>query len=390
MIMQLVSPSKFNRALVIGASRGRLKADKDFLKSVDIREVRTAASGAEALRVLGKFPAEILICDEELADGSGLSFVRSLRADARHAGLPVIMASAAPGREAVLAAAAAGCAGYLARPYSLDALSRHIDAAWRLRELAGEGEDRLRQAEAAEDSGEASTALGEYERIVAGEDPVAYFQQGAGELEQGRFEQAVECFGKAVRLNELYVEAYLGLARSYSGMGLANQSRKYFAKAAKACLVGRRFGELRDEFMVMHRFEADGFNPFAALGRELAKLRDLSKAEEALGYALELAPSDGSLHVELARVYHGQRRLDKAMASAGTALALREDDFAARDLLDRLTLRGFAEPDEDGDARDDAFRPSLTMRIVNAVLYMAGSASEAIHRMRRPDLSQAA
>jgi len=187
----------------------------------------------------------------------------------------------------------------------------------------------------------------------------------------------------------MYAEAYLGLSRSYAGKGFINQARKYFGKAAYASLIDRRFAELKDQFVSMYRDEADGFNPFAALGREMSKLRDLAGAEQAFGCALELSPGDGSLHVELARVYHAQRRSEKALASVNQALSLREDDFVARELYQRLTGRGY---DELGEAFEEQVElpPSLTMRIINAVLYMAVGATEAIHRMRRPDVSQAA
>ena len=390
MIMHLVSPSKFRSALVIGKSDALIKVDKDFLKRVDIRDVRTAFSTADAKRVLSRFPAEIVICADELADGSGLDFVRSLRADERFRDVPVVMVATAPGREAVLQSVAAGCAGYLVRPYSLDALSRHMDAAWRLREFGGEQTEILRRAGVAAKSGEMAKAASDYEAVVSGGDPVAYFEDGAHSLENGRFDQAIEAFNKAVKLNELYAEAYLGLSRSYAGKGFLNQARKYFGKAAHASLVDRRFAQLKEQFVSLYRDEADGFNPFAAMGREMSKLRDLAGAEEAFGCALELAPKDGSLHEELARVYHAQRRSEKALASVNAALSLSEEDNAALELYRSLAGRGYDDLGEAFEEPDAAFKPSLAMRIINAVLYMAVGATEAIHRLRRPDMTQAA
>jgi tetratricopeptide (TPR) repeat protein len=389
MIMHLVSPSKFRSALVIGKSEALAKVDKDCLKRVDIRDVRTAFSAADARRILSRFSAEIVICADELADASGLDFVRSLRADDALRDLPVIMVSTAPGREAVLQSVAAGCAGYLVRPYSLDALSRHMDAAWRLRAFAGEQADVLRRAGRAAASGEMAKAASDYESVVSAGDPVAYFEDGASYLEKGRFDQAIDAFNRAVKLNELYAEAYLGLSRSYAGKGFINQARKYFGKAAYASLVDRRFAALKEQFVALYRGEVDGFNPFAALGREMSKLRDLAGAEEAFGCALELAPKDGSLHVELARVYHAQRRSEKALASVNSALSLRGDDHVAQQLYQSLTGRGY---DDIGEPFEEPleFKPSFTMRIINAVLYMAVGATEAIHRLRRPDMTQAA
>ncbi|MBF0480337.1 MAG: tetratricopeptide repeat protein [Desulfovibrionaceae bacterium] len=390
MIMHLVSPSKFRSALVIGKSEALIKVDKDFLKRVDIREVRTAVSAADAKRIMSRFAAEIVICADELADMTGLDFVRSLRADDGYRDVPVVMVSTSPGREAVLQSVAAGCAGYLVRPYSLDALSRHMDAAWRLREFAGERTGLLRRAGLAAESGEMAKAVGDYEAVVSAGDPMAYFEDGAGHFENGRFDQAIEAFNKAVKLNELFAEAYLGLSRSYAAKGLVNQARKYFGKAAHASLVDRRFAQLKEQFVALYRAEADGFNPFAAMGREMSKLRDLAGAEEAFGCALELAPKDSSLHVELARVYHAQRRSEEALTALGAALTLRGDDHAAQELYQRLTGRGYDEIGEPFEDPDSPFRPSLTMRIINAVLYMAVGATEAIHRLRRPDMTQAA
>ena len=107
----LVEDEALNRALV----RAVLDRRAAELPPLELREVDTLD---RARAVLGEFPADIILLDVRLPDGSGLDLARELRADRDEATSPVvaILSASVLALERV-AADAAGADAFLAKPF---------------------------------------------------------------------------------------------------------------------------------------------------------------------------------------------------------------------------------------------------------------------------------
>jgi two-component system OmpR family response regulator len=91
--------------------------------------VRTAASGAEALRVAADFKPELLVLDVMLPDYDGFEVVRRLRADGRH--LPVLFLTARDGVQDKITGLTVGGDDYVTKPFSLEEVVARIKAVLR-------------------------------------------------------------------------------------------------------------------------------------------------------------------------------------------------------------------------------------------------------------------
>ncbi|MFR9806418.1 SpoIIE family protein phosphatase [Pseudonocardia sp. RS010] len=80
--------------------------------------VHEVASGAEALDVARSDPPDLVVADVMMPELDGIGLLRALRADARTAGLPVVLLSARAGEEAAVEGLAAGADDYLVKPFS--------------------------------------------------------------------------------------------------------------------------------------------------------------------------------------------------------------------------------------------------------------------------------
>jgi two-component system, OmpR family, response regulator len=80
--------------------------------------VRSAGSGAEALRLVDEFAPHAMILDMGLPDFPGVEVVRRLRATA--SALPVLFLTARDDLDDRAAGLTAGAQGYLTKPFSLD------------------------------------------------------------------------------------------------------------------------------------------------------------------------------------------------------------------------------------------------------------------------------
>jgi two-component system OmpR family response regulator len=92
-------------------------------------DVRTAASGAEALRVAAGFKPELLVLDVMLPDYDGFEVVRRLRADGRH--LPVLFLTARDGVQDKITGLTVGGDDYVTKPFSLEEVVARIKAVLR-------------------------------------------------------------------------------------------------------------------------------------------------------------------------------------------------------------------------------------------------------------------
>jgi two-component system cell cycle response regulator DivK len=90
--------------------------------------VAGAETAAQARTLLAGATPDLILMDIQLPDADGLEFTKELKADPATADIPVIAltAHAMPLHER--AARAAGCVGFIAKPWTPEALSRDVRA----------------------------------------------------------------------------------------------------------------------------------------------------------------------------------------------------------------------------------------------------------------------
>ncbi len=374
--------SLFRSALIVTASEGHAKIDRDFLKRSRILSARHVVSGAEALALLRRGEADLVLCDAHLADMDGQAFIAAMRADPALAATPVILASVGGRRTDVLAAVKLGVAGYCLRPYSEDTFRRHLAMAAHVARFASAEKAALVRARAGEAAGDTDGAARDYAAVAATPDLAPrLFEEGMTALAARDFERAIVAFHKALAVNDLFVEAYLGLARAWLAKGSTRQYRQYMKQAASACARARRFVELRDQFLTLLSADEAGFNPFLALGNELLRDRHYAASISLFRHAQELAPKNADVYLGLSKAYHFLRRPDLARRAVDKSLALNDRNEEARAIRHRLAGRDQAALPTLGRSEADAPRYPLLLR---GVLYLAGLATDALVRPRRP------
>lgn len=373
----------FATALVVSASDGHAKVDRDFLKRARIFGVRHVTSGADALAALRRDGLTLVLCDDKLSDMDGRDLITALRADPVLAATPVILTAAGGTKADVLSAVKLGVAGFMLRPYSQDTFQRHLSMAAHMARFAAAERAALARAASKEAAGDASGAERAFAALAkAPDDAPRLFEEGMAALAVRDVERAILAFHKALSINTLYVEAHLGLARAWLAKGSTRQYRHYMKQAASACARARRFVELRDQFVSLLAADEAGFNPFLALGHELLGERHYTAAVSLFRLALELAPKNADAYVGLSKAYHFLRRPDLAERAVRKGLTLNERHLEARAIHRRLSdrreeaLPGLAS----AAAEASALRLPLLLR---GMLYLAGLATETLVRSRR-------
>lgn len=94
--------------------------------ATDTVEVRTAGDGLEAIEVLEGYAADLLLLDLEMPVMDGFETLERLRADPRHAALPVIVVTGREDIAAVDRAFQAGATSFVGKPLNWRLLSYQI------------------------------------------------------------------------------------------------------------------------------------------------------------------------------------------------------------------------------------------------------------------------
>lgn len=101
---------------------------KSILKGLGYAVVLVAENGPIALELLETEKVDIIICDWNMPQMSGLEFLKKVRANPATRKIPFLMLTAEAYRENVSAAIAAGVSDYIAKPFTPDVLANKVES----------------------------------------------------------------------------------------------------------------------------------------------------------------------------------------------------------------------------------------------------------------------
>jgi two-component system chemotaxis response regulator CheY len=100
---------------------------KGLLHELGFNNLEEADDGNTALPLLKAGNFDFLITDWNMPGMTGLDLLKSVRADAKLAKLPVLLVTAEAKREQIVEAAQAGVNGYVVKPFTANTLKEKMD-----------------------------------------------------------------------------------------------------------------------------------------------------------------------------------------------------------------------------------------------------------------------
>ena len=113
--------SAFPTVLIVDDNARNRKLAADVLRHAGFRTLE-AATAAEAITAAARHVPDVILMDLRLPDLDGAMAVAMLRSEPRTAGIPVVAMTALPLEPGERWLADAGFAGYVAKPFDIDAL----------------------------------------------------------------------------------------------------------------------------------------------------------------------------------------------------------------------------------------------------------------------------
>lgn len=99
---------------------------KTILRDAGFTHIFDAASGEDALALMGKVKVNLVVCDWNMPGMSGLDLFKATQEDAKLAGIPFIMLTSSSEGSKVKEALEAGITSYILKPVKPDDLVKKI------------------------------------------------------------------------------------------------------------------------------------------------------------------------------------------------------------------------------------------------------------------------
>jgi CheY-like chemotaxis protein len=318
--------ANIRRVVIVSAHDEHVKRDRLSLKELRPGNITAFDNGAEALEFLDDAEIDIVLCDTRLSDMHGCKFLRILRQKPNHRSTPVVMVTLENTKEDVLDAIAAGCSGYILRPYSPETFLKHLSMAVQAQKFGEIEEEQLREARNLVDQGAFDEAVEEFEEILSMQDEAQkYYDMGCDYLVREQYGKAIISFNKALKINELFAEAYKGLADAYKGKGDEARYKENLQKAADIFARFDRMEEAKSIFIEILKIDDQAPNPYNTLGVKLRRKGDYPGAVHNYLRAIELNPEDENVHFNLSKAYFYMHEKKKSEKSLATALSINDD-----------------------------------------------------------------
>lgn len=102
---------------------------KSILKGVGYDKVLQAENGHIAIQTIFQETVDLVICDWNMPNLSGLEVLKRVRSDERYKSLPFLMLTAEAYRENVDAALKLGVSDYMIKPFTAEILTQKVEKA---------------------------------------------------------------------------------------------------------------------------------------------------------------------------------------------------------------------------------------------------------------------
>lgn len=338
------------KAVIVNSRRDHAEMDAAALRDVPFEVAGVFASGTHALSAVSRRACDLILVGDSLEDMDMKSFIRLVRHSANLKDIPVVAVTGADDRKAILDAVAAGCSGYVLRPYSQATLEKHVAKALNLMRRNASEARQMEDARMFLEMGDYEEAVEAFEEIVSKHSEARrFYDLGCRYLARDKYDKAIAAFQRAVRLNDLFAEAYEGLSEAYRRMGDLEKHQRYLKMAARVYAEFDQLDKVKELFVDILKVDPGAVNPFNNLGIRLRKQGSYDAAIHAYQQALELTPFDENVHYNLARAYWYEGEDAKAVQELYVALGMNEDFPEARKLFARI--RGVEYGTSDAAAR---------------------------------------
>lgn len=338
---KIVEKSKVNILIAENDPQKRLERIK-MLRRLGYTRINQAADGSAAFHALKRRSIEIIISAVKMPQMNGIALLRVVSSDDELLNIPLVFITDAISKEFVREAGRYGAAGILIEPLEDQMLDDKIVEILRGQEdeQSEEAHDKFEIALRLQDEGKLDEALSVYKSLLGVyEDDEIYVNMGYIMSAQGKFEEAIVAFRKAVMINNVHAKAYKSIGEVFIKKGEPTEAEKYFQKAGDIFLERDMDKEAEDSFNEVLKLNPSTTNVYNSLGILQRKKHNYKEAVKMYEAALKIDPADENIYYNLGRAMLDDKRVDDAKRMFKQALKMRPNFSEAKKMLLAIEVR---------------------------------------------------
>lgn len=298
--------------------------------------------GVEAFRLLKRRPVDCIISALDMPQMNGISLLKVVSADERLFEIPFFIIAASINKEIVLEAGKCGVTAILLEPLDEIVFEKRINEVL----IAGEEdaktikvEDMFIQSEKLIQEGNYEDALEICKNILKEyEDAEVYYNIGYIKSSQGKYDEAIIAFRKAVKINKLHAKAYKMMGEVYIKKGDTQEAERCLEKAGEIFLERNMDKEAEGAFKEVLKLNPNTVNIYNSLGIVYRRRNNFKEAIHQYQLALKVDPKDENIYFNLGRAFLEDKQILEAKKSFEKALLLNPDLTAAQQMLKAIEL----------------------------------------------------
>ena len=300
-----------------------------------------AEDGAEAWTILTSLKVDFVIANIDTPEVNGLSLLRLLRSEEKHVRIPYVLIAEEITKRLVFNAGRAGVDQIVVIPFTDDLFKNKIRTVLDLEE-----NPRVKEAQGAYKRGVTLMKAGKYEEalktfesvLTIHESPEIYYNMGYIRANEGDYDEAIQCFRYATKIDEDFVAAYRKMGEVYQLQGKDEMAAQYFQKSADLLRDRKDDREAEDVYMNVLKLKPDIGNVFNSLGIIYRRQGRFEDALEQYKKGIKVNPDDEAIYFNMGRVYVDLKNHAAARESFKKALDLNPKFTPARDMLRALEM----------------------------------------------------
>lgn len=327
--------------LIADADRVKRESIMAMLRSLDYKHFDQASDGAAAFHILKRRPINFIIAAWDMPQMSGMTLLKVVSADEELFSIPFVMVAATINRDMVVEAGKYGVHSIMIEPLKAQVLEQKIITILSSAPDTSTTkiDDLFTRAKQLITIGKLDAALGIYKEILQmGEDADVFYNIGYIKAAQGKYDEAIIAFRKAVMINNFHGRAYKMMGQTYMKMGQQEEAEKCYEKAGKIFLERNMDDEAEQVFKEVLKLNPQIVNVYNALGIIYRRRHAYGEAIKLYKQAIQVDPDDENIYYNLGRAFLENKDVGEAKKAFEQALAKNPAFTEARKMLQAIEL----------------------------------------------------
>lgn len=314
----------------------------DKLRQLGYKNILETDDGTAAWNILKTKEIEIVFADWHLHQFDGLVLLQIMAADKHLCKIPVVLMVAAINRERVIDAGNNGVSAIMLEPITKEGLKEKIETIFSQYDLEKdlEAETLFKEGEARLKKGELDKALESFSKILSVyEKPEVYYNIGYIKAAQGKYDESIIAFRKAIKIDQRFAEAYQKLGEVYAKIGLKDKAEEALQKAGEIYMERNMSREAEIAFQEVLKLNPNTTNIYNSLGILYRRRQDFAKAEQAYEKALNVSAEDENIFFNYGRACYEVGNFQKAKMLFTKALEIFPGFNQAEEMLKKTEAK---------------------------------------------------